>query len=1491
MSENADDFIELDRTFRELAISDEDGDEAKMVRLFAREASTRWADLLAEPRVIMLAEAGSGKTEEIRHICRRQRAEGKPAFFLRIEHVVDDFETSFEEGDLEEFEAWLGSGEQGWLFLDSVDEARLRDPKDFERAIRRVGKRIDRALPRTHIVITGRTDAWRPATDLLLCRNTLRWDAPAKAPDEHPAPQGEYAVAAEGATKRENKHAPFRIVTLEDLHGAQVKTFAVAKGVTDIRAFTKAVERAEAWSFTTRPLDLAETVEFWNDHQRIGSRLDLMTSSIAKRLEERDQDRADARPIAAERIREGARLVAAATTLCQESAIRVPDGEKNSKGLPIKDVLINWNDQECGILLSRPIFDPGIYGTKRFHHRSVREYLTAEWLHSLLVDEGSRAKIEGLFFRKQYGIEVIVPTMRPVLPWLAALDRRILDKVVALAPEVLFEGGDPAKLPFDTRRQILRQTCEQVAQPAHGRSMMDYQAVQRFANPDLAEEIGALLDQYAADDDITWFLLRMVYQGDIAALAAKAKHFALTSRAKYTRIAAIRAVSAVGTPGDAADIRNAFLTEGPGLSRDWLGELLADLPHDEAAIAWLLQALEATARKKPHQVDPLADPLGHLVDGLPVALLGGLMNGLVELLLREPLIEERHCEISTAHGWLAATAARIAVRLIEARDPAALSPATLSALRLLPIASDYGRNHFEEIRKDLPKVVQSWPELNHALFWHSVKQERAWREREKDQRLVDWWHVSIFGRYWAFAPNSFDAITADIEERRLLDDRLVALTLAFGLFVADKRPRKWRERLKRLVAKDAALSAKLESLLHPPADHAEYRKQEAQWKRRDARIAAAREKLLERDKMILAERVDHIRYPGKPAILTQDQSYLMERMRSVGRDDHNHWTDGNWRSLIDTYGEPVATAFRDAAVRFWREFKPRTQSTGASTNQTPYTVIFGLTGIAIEAREVENWLGTLTPVEAAIAARYALAELNGFPDWLPDLHAAFPEAVANVLLTEIQHELKVEQSEGESHYVLYDVAWHGAFARDRIAPALLPALRAKRINVRNLGYLLSIVQASTVADADIAKIAARKAAVKYDPDFTPTWYATWVGVDPDAAIPAIAARLSALNDPAEQTNLALRFVVALLGGRQQEGRARLAFRTVEHMKTLYLLMAKYIREEEDIERSGGGVYSPGLRDDAQDARNALFTFIRETPGKESYLALMEMERAHPAVKSRPWMGFHAKTKATLDADFAPWNPGQVKEFNDARVATPTNHRELWYFGVERLEALKHDLEHGDESIASILQETDQETEYRKFIGGWLRDRAGGRYSIPPEEELADAKRPDLRFRGACFDAPVPVELKVADNWTGPHLFERMEIQLGGDYLRDARSSRGIFLLVYVGIKKSWDLPGGGRAESFEDLLVALRQHWAVLASQYPNVEDLAVVGIDLTRRGFDTKTAKMKSEARKAAEKAAKPASSKVAGKKGGDSRAWQGAAQSVKGMYGPVRPTDDQGL
>jgi len=1446
-----DEFIQVHRTFHDLALSEGEGKESELIRLMLRDKATHWSDLLEEPRVVLLSEAGSGKTEELRHVCRDLRQRAKRAFFLRIEHLAQDFDTAFEEGTPEEFEEWMASGEGGWLLLDSVDEARLKDPKDFERAIRKVGRKLSRVLQRTHIIITGRTDAWRPRTDLLICEAALPWTASAAAPDQD---QGSSeAVTARDTPVPAPRMSPFRIVALDDLAGEQVDRFAGAKGVTDINAFKKAVERADAWSFTARPLDLAETVEFWIANQKIGSRLELIRASIDKRLEERDQDRADTNPISKDRIREGARLVAAATTLAKESAIRVPDGQKNDRGLPIKEVLADWNDADCRTLLTRPIFDEGIYGTVRFHHRSVREFLTAEWLNIMLVDEGSRAKIENLFFRRQYGIEVVVPTMRPILPWLVLLDQRILERVTRLAPEVLFEGGDPAQLPVDTRAQILRETCEQLAQPAHNRSAMEHSAVQRFASSDLAKVVRELLDKHSGDEDIVWFLLRMVQQGGVTSLADVTKHFALTSRANYARLAAIRALMEVGSRQDCSEVREAFIMEAPPLRRSWLAELICGLDQTQAGVAWLLAALALAAPKERYETDQLSSSLAGYVAEVPQILLPALLDGFAGLLNRKPFVEHYHFEISKQYSWLDQSAGQALVRLIERRDPAALEEAPLSILQRLPSTEGYGHSTLEGSAKELPQLVRGWPALNRALFWHSVAEERAQRNSKNGERLTDYWHASIFSAYWAFDGSDFEYMCDQIVVQPFLDDKLVALTLAFALYQQNGRLRAWRAALKKAASANPDVEGELNKLLNPPKGaNAKFKRQQAAWKRRSEREAAKEAAAKEKAKQTLAGRVTTIRDFGKPGEISYDQHYLHEQMRG-GENQHNWWTEGNWRSLIKEFGEDVALAFRDGAVGYWRQNTPLLRSEGAIANTTPFSTIFGLTGLSIEARETTDWPLTLTPNEAEIATRYALQELNGFPVWLSQLHKALPSQVLGVLLKEIKYELSTETAEGESHYALYDVSWHGDWICDQIAPALLPELRAKRGNTRNLNHLLAIVNRSSVDDKTIAAIVLRKANATRNLTFAPIWFAAWVGVDPTAAIPALAARFAGMDDPIQQTKLALAFIVALIGGRSQEGRARQAFRTVEHMKSLYLLMARYIRQQDDIDRTGQGVYSPGLRDNAQDARNALIAFIRETPGKEAFLALLEMGRAHPDERSRPWMSYHAKTKAAADADVDAWTPSQVQEFGKSLVATPANHRALWYHAVDKLEALRHDLENGDSSIASILQAVDQETEFRKFIGGWCRDRAAGRYVIPQEEELADAKRPDLRFFGVGFDAPVPAELKLADKWTGPHLFERLEIQLCGDYLRDLRSSRGIFVIVYLGTKSYWDLPNGRRADTLEMLVDELQRHWTLISNDYPGVEDIRVIGIDLTRRGIDTKAAKKAKKAKKISKSVAKP--------------------------------------
>jgi hypothetical protein len=155
--------------------------------------------------------------------------------------------------------------------------------------------------------------------------------------------------------------------------------------------------------------------------------------------------------------------------------------------------------------------------------------------------------------------------------------------------------------------------------------------------------------------------------------------------------------------------------------------------------------------------------------------------------------------------------------------------------------------------------------------------------------------------------------------------------------------------------------------------------------------------------------------------------------------------------------------------------------------------------------------------------------------------------------------------------------------------------------------------------------------------------ALWVDTDPDAAIPALEAALGELSigDP---SSFAQEFIVALLGDRHGTGNRDGAYRTARHLKTLYVLMHRYICAADDVDRAGKGAYSPTLRDNAQEARNRLFNLLATTPGPEAYAAIRALEKEHPEPTHRPWMANRARERATVDADEPLWEVEQVRTF-------------------------------------------------------------------------------------------------------------------------------------------------------------------------------------------------------------------------------------------------------
>ena len=236
------------------------------------------------------------------------------------------------------------------------------------------------------------------------------------------------------------------------------------------------------------------------------------------------------------------------------------------------------------------------------------------------------------------------------------------------------------------------------------------------------------------------------------------------------------------------------------------------------------------------------------------------------------------------------------------------------------------------------------------------------------------------------------------------------------------------------------------------------------------------------------------------------------------------------------------------------------------------------------------------------------------------------------------------------------------------------------------------------------------------------------------------------------------------------------------------------------------------------------------PGREAFEALMAFSRELPDQWSRDRMVVLARWRAAEDAESEAWSASDVSTFAIEAERDPLSGRDLFALACNRLDDLKLDLEEGDASEAMTLRRSDQETEVRNWFANRLRHASRRRYSVPPEEELADATRPDLRIHAAAVDAPVAVELKIADKWAHSQLVERLRNQLVGQYLRDVRSNFAIFLLVWRGKKKPWKDSKTGQRLSFGELVERLQFEARSILRDRQDLDDISVVGIDLTQR-------------------------------------------------------------
>lgn len=306
--------VPLVRYFSLVPKSKDDSDESELHSLWGTQKHTEWQSLEEEYRCVILAEAGAGKTFEMESRAKHIQQSGRAAFFIRIEDIEDGFENAFEVGCAESFDNWLKSHEKAWFFLDSVDEARLENPRAFEKAIRRFSLKIKSAQQRAHIYVSSRPYAWRARTDRELLEQYLPFEkllAGTTVTEESDSNEIDSDQVVEVSSA-------LQVFILEPLDECGIRIFAEHRETPQVETLIIELHRANLTTMAARPFDLESILAKWKTEQKLDGRLELLQHNIELRLSEIDPSRSQRQPLNRENALSGVRLLAAAVIMTGE---------------------------------------------------------------------------------------------------------------------------------------------------------------------------------------------------------------------------------------------------------------------------------------------------------------------------------------------------------------------------------------------------------------------------------------------------------------------------------------------------------------------------------------------------------------------------------------------------------------------------------------------------------------------------------------------------------------------------------------------------------------------------------------------------------------------------------------------------------------------------------------------------------------------------------------------------------------------------------------------------------------------------------------------------------------------------------------------------------------------------------------------------------------------------------------------------------------------
>jgi len=553
---------------------------------------------------------------------------------------------------------------------------------------------------------------------------------------------------------------------------------------------------------------------------------------------------------------------------------------------------------------------------------------------------------------------------------------------------------------------------------------------------------------------------------------------------------------------------------------------------------------------------------------------------------------------------------------------------------------------------------------------------------------------------------------------------------------------------------------------------------------------------------------------------------VLARLCDQAAGDDSKFAPTSWKGLADKRGAGVAEAVKAGCKLVWRNYSPPLPHEKPRPNEVGSGLVVGLAGIQSAITDGELAFGSTSDDDARLITRYAVNEMNGFPNWLHELATAKPGPVADILRACVLGEWQYPADREHVHDVLTDLAWEGQALACLVRSTVMDRLRTgdpAHPAIRDAAVTL-VVKTATLPDDDLGRIAAARCReLLLDSAAFSLWLAVCLQVNADQAITILEERLPGCPTADD---------VVLNICEMLEGDVRRHLSFIAHpdylrppaLVRLIPLVYRHIRPAEDIDRSDGGTYSATPRDEASRFRSGLLTRLANSDDPTATASLRELSVRAELSTSRDWILHLIDERMVSEADYRAWDPADIRMFARDHETDPRTDAELFRIILNRLTDIKNDVEKSDNSLREEVPRKCEEFVLRRWLARKLNERSRQRYTVPQEGEIDQKQSPDLRAENP-WTPPVSIEIKWADQWTIDKLLAGLETQLVGQYLRAHNSRYGIYVLGMDTRKKYWQHSTRGDL-TFDQVRALIENRARELTATRGDIADVRVVAVD-----------------------------------------------------------------